>query len=311
MAKPVPLHVEGDQIKRPDGSIYKGIGTTEFAIVNRFLNKDAKPNGWEVLVKPVLRERMNAAQASGWTGDLIARVARNAAAPNAFAIGPWDYPMSAITDLDGLMHEEGWRVDWVGCDNQICFPTNPPGGDAELHGPRGFNEHVNQFANAILQNGGDLDIWCTCNEAFKNGRNTVTVPPPPWAPKVQYSGDYEDNRDKRYDLRCVNLHTDRNTEAGIPKWVGKCHESAPYMWAEGKPVIYDEGMGADEVNINGRRSNNPLYFGIMGSVLTMVSLVYFHSTAGLGSNGFGPVTMECWKAFCRGAAGAMKVGPWT
>lgn len=300
----LPLHVEGDQIKRSDGTIYKGIGTSEFAIINRYM---AHPDGWNVLVKPVLQERRNAAEAMGWTGDLIARVARNAHPNNIFHIGPWDYPMSLITEIDGRMHEEGWRVDWVGCDNQHMFPTNPPGNNAQLDGPRGFNEHTNQFTYAILQNGADIDLWSKCNEPFQNGRNTTAAPLPPWAPKVWYTGDYDDNRDVSLDGPCVNLHTDRNTEAGIPKWVGKCHESAPYMWRFHKPVIYDEGMGADEVDITGRRSSNPYYFGIMGSVLTMVSVVYFHSTAGLGSNGFGPKTMECWKAFVRGAVGALKL----
>lgn len=295
------LHVDGNHIIEAGGGIFQGIGTTEFAMFKRYLDPAAKPDGWTVLVKPVLRERMKAARESGWTGPMIARVMRNAAPPNEFALDPWSYPMSAVTEFTAKLEAEGWYVDWTSGDNQICFPTAPLSQDAELNGSRGFNEHTNQFTAALV--GHTNTIWNVCNEPFKNGPNTVSgTTPPPWAPVVQYTGDYEDNRDVAKDLNCVNLHTDRSDEGPVPKWVGKAHESAPYMWRFGKPVFYDEPMGFDEVAVPGRRSNVPYYAQILGSSLLMVSAVYFHSSAGIGSNGFPPITMECWKAFCRGAA---------
>jgi hypothetical protein len=81
------------------------------------------------------------------------------------------------------------------------------------------------------------------------------------------------------------------------------------MWKHNKPVIYDEPMGADEVNQPGKRSNVPKYFGVLGSVLTMVSAVYFHSTAGLACNGLGPITRQCAVEFFKGAKGALLVNP--
>ena len=290
------LHVEGDQIRTADGAIFKAIGCSDFAQLRRWL----MPGGPAALVEPIIDERTALAREAGWTGPLIARIFRCAAPPNAFAVAPWSYQMSAVRDLTQLYGEKGWYVDWTGGDYHICFPS-PDGHMGEVNGPLGINQHNNEFCAALI----DLPnvIWNTCNEPFKNGVDTSVVRPPPWAPAVQYSGEYWDHRETTHGLACVNLHTDRGTEQGIPKWVGKAHESAPYMWRFKKPIFYDEPMGADELT-KPARSNNPHYFGILGSVLSMVSVVYFHSTPGLSSDGFGPVVIECWKAFCRGAQGA-------
>ncbi len=186
-------------------------------------------------------------------------------------------------------------MDWTAGDYQFCFPGPHP-----LDGPQGIHEHHNQFTAALT---GQQFIWNICNEPFQNGLDPFQAVPPPWVTGPWYSGVYNDPRDPR----CVNLHTDRSEEHGAMKWVGKAHESAPYMWVQGRPVVYDEGMGAAEVAEPNRRSNVPHYFGIMGTVIAMVDLVYFHSTPGISSDGFGPIVKDCWSAFCRGAAGAMTV----
>lgn len=294
----LPLHIEGSKIVTSEGKETKLIGLSDFGQFKRWLAKDGK----EVLVRPIIMERTNLAREAGYTGPLVARVFRNAADWNPFSLMPWAYPMSAVREFTQFYNELGWYVDWTSGDNQVCFPLD--GDRAQLDGLLGFNQHTNEFCAALV---GTQAIWNVCNEPFKNGFGHQNLPtPPPWAPNVQYSGDYGDNRDKSFDLNCINLHTDRGTEAGAQKWVGKGHESAPYLWVNNKPVFYDEGMGAAEETIDGKRSCVPYYFETLGNDLQAVNAVYFHSTPGLSSDGFGPEVKKCWKAFIRGAVGGLK-----
>ncbi len=94
----------------------------------------------------------------------------------------------------------------------------------------------------------------------------------------------------------------------VPKFVGKLFESAVYLKPLNKPIIYAEPIGADESNIPGKRCNDPGCWGEMGYSVGLVAGVYFHSTPGLASDGFGPTVKECFKAFCR-TAGAVRHHP--
>lgn len=300
----LPVRVVGNTLQTADNRRFKAVGSSEFAMFKRFL----MPNGPTHLVAPILAERKELAMTAGYTGPLTARVFRCAGGANEFALDPWSYSMSAVAEFTQFLGERDWYVDWTGGDYQLAFPSSDPRW-GEVNGPRGINQHNNVFCAAI--HGQPNCFWNTSNEPFSDGKNGIdvsVVKPPPWAPVVQYSGLYYDGTwDNSTDLTCINLHTDRSTEGGVEKWVGKAHESAPFLWVHNKPIFYDEGMGADEITIPGRRSNVPAYFGVLGTVITMVDAVYFHSTPGLGSHGFGPVVKECYKAFCRGAKAGLAV----
>ena len=292
------LHVDGVDFKTADGRIFKAVGSAEFALFKRWL----MPNGPAALVLPILNERKRLAVESGYDGPLVARVFRFAAPPNAFALNPWSYPMSAVTEFTQFLGEHGWYVDWTCGDAQIVLP--------EQNGPRGQQEHLNQFcaalvpcANAIVQ---------TCNEPFKNGIDILLVIPPKWGSYVRYSGYYNDDGhwDFAADLDCIGFHSARDA-AGVywPKWLIDMDDQAAVLLTRPnpKPVIFDEPIGADENNIPGRRSNNPAYFARMGLTIAYCAGLYFHSTPGLSSDGFGPVVADCWRGFCRGIAAGLKV----
>ncbi len=291
------LTVSGHTIRTSDGAETKLVGCADFSQFKRWLAVGGK----EALVRPIIVERTTLAREAGYSGALTARVFRNAANWNAFSLDPWSYPMSAVTEFTQFYNSLGWYVDWTSGDNQVCFPLD--GDRAQLDGPKGFNQHTNEFTNALI---GTSYIWNGCNEAGKNGFGHQAIPlPPPWTSPVQYAGRYDDNRDKSQDWACLNLHTDRSREGAVEKWVGKGHESAPFLWPQGKPIFYDEGMGAAEV-ANDKRSNVPYYFETLGNDIQVVNAVYFHSQPGLSSDGFGPNVKDCWKAFCRGAVGGLK-----
>lgn len=291
------LHVSGKNIVDAAGKTVRLPGYAAFALFKRFL----MPNGWNALVIPNLTEYRSIATAAGYPtdGPIALRVFRHAGGANAFAMDPWSYTQAQVTSFATACAQLNFIIDWTAGDYQLCFPGPNP-----LDGPKGIHEHHNVFCAGLV---GVPSIWNVSNEPFKNGLRPSDAVPPPWAPSIQYTGDYGDDRDTSTDLNCVNLHTDRSEEGGAPKWVGKAHESAPYLWKYNKPIFYDEGMGADEDNIPGRRSNVPQYFGIMGSVIAAVSSVYFHSTDGLACNGFRPKTKECAVEFWRGAVGGLLV----
>ncbi len=294
MSIPVPeLHVEGRYLVDSTGKRIRLPGVSAFALFKRYLMN----NGWDALCAPILAEWRQVAHEGGYDGPIVLRVFRHAASWNEFGItDPWSYTPAQIHDFASRCAALGFYIDWVGGDYQECFPTG-------LDGDFGVHKHHNVFTSALV--GLTNNIWCISNEPFKNGLDPFQALPPPWAPKVWYSGSYDDAR----DTVAVNLHTDRSEEAGAQKWVGKAHESAPYMWKHNLPVIYDEPMGADELAIPGKRSNVPAYFGILGSVIAAVSLVYFHCTDGMPCNGLRPITRQCAVEFFRGVVGGLHVTP--
>lgn len=307
--RPPALAVSGANLVDPTGAIVRLPGFTAFSLFPRMVSD---PNGFAVLVDPILTSVRTVATEAGYTGWIVARTVRHAAEWNAFHLKPWSYPMSAARVFTDNLLDRGFYTDWTGCDYQVTFPSADPT-KGELHGPQGIHQHHNEFCAAL---DGTPYIWNVSNEPFKNGLAVADAPPPPWCSPVRYSGDYADDHPPSQDLACINLHTDRGTEDGAEKWVGKAHESAPFLWRKHKPIFYDEPMGADEVVVSGRRSNVPQYFGVLGSVSSMVSAVYFHSTAGLSGNGMGPEfptvwpkTRACMVEFFRGFLGGLQVRP--
>jgi hypothetical protein len=212
--------------------------------------------------------------------------------------------MNQVRDLAVQCGEMGFYIDWSAGDYQVCFPSADPA-KGELHGPKGIHEHHNQFCGALV--GLTNNVWNVTNESFKNGLNPVDAPPPPWAPKVQYSGTYYGGEwDPSTDLGAINMHNPRDDEAGAPKWVTKGYESAPYLWRNGKPILYDEDMGFAEVAIGGKRSTNPDYARILGLSVAVVNGVYFHCDDGMSGDTLRPKQRAAFVQFCRGAAAGLK-----
>ena len=292
-----PVHIEGTRLITSEGHVFKAVGLSEFALFKRWL----MPNGPWALVEPILSERKALAVEAGYAGPLVARVFRYAQPSNAFGIPPWSYPMSAVTDFTNFLGARGWYVDWTAGDSQVVLP-NPDG-------PSGQQQHLNEFCAALVTCQNALIVQ-TQNEPFKNGVDVSRVVPPKWGTYMINSGMYyEGTWNHATDLELLNFHPDRSDDENhtVPKFVGKIFESAVYLQRHGKPFIYDEPIGADEVNIPGRRCNRPDYWAQMGLGIGLTNGMYFHSTPGLSSDGFGPIVKECWKGFCRGVAAGLSI----
>lgn len=124
------------------------------------------------------------------------------------------------------------------------------------------------------------------NEPFKNGFDPTGIGKLD-TPTVLASGRYDWN-DPSADLDYITVHEDRGDE-----WPRK---SRTDEWSDhaGKTVVWDEPMGANEVNQPGRRSNVPEdFFDLGAGVALHGGGMTFHSEAGLLSQEWGPVQLEC------------------
>lgn len=292
-----PIHAEGNRLVDATGKTFKYVGAADFALFKRSL----MPNGYSALVEPRLAEWKALAQAGGYTGPIVLRVFRYAAYWNTFSIDPWSYDFAEMTKFTNYLGERGFYVDWTCGDSQEVLP--------EQGGPKGQQEHLNRTVaalvpcpNAFVQ---------TCNEPFKNGIDVSKVIPPAWGTILRSSGYYWHGEvhqwDHSLDLDFIDFHPERGDDMGhkVPKWVGKCFESAVYMMPFNKPVVYAEPIGAAEQNKPGSRSNVPEYFRMMGLSIGLVAGVTFHSQEGVVGNGLGPVQSACAAHFFSGVKGGI------
>lgn len=280
-----PIHTNGNKFYTAEGQVFKYVGVSAFALFKRWL----APSGPDYLVAPILAEWRKLAATGGYTGPIVLRVFRYAGNNNAFAIDPWSYAMSEATKFTQFCGERGFYVDWTTGDSQLIIP--------EAGGPKGQQQHLNEFCaamvpctNAFVQ---------TCNEPFQNGIDLNAVKPPKWGTYLRSSGYYYTAQewDHAYDLDFTDYHSDRGTEGDVAKWVGEMFMSAMYLASpslmHGLPVVFGEPMGADEIDKPGRRSNDPLLFRKAGLIIGFLAGATFHSTAGLSSDGLGPVQSAC------------------
>lgn len=99
----------------------------------------------------------------------------------------------------------------------------------------------------------------------------------------------------------VPWHRDR----GRPKWnqVRRQREGEALSAATGKPVLDQEGIGAAEVSVGGRRESDPAIFFTQAALARLfeLSVSVFHSEDGLWARPLGPNQRACAEAFLRGS----------
>jgi hypothetical protein len=91
----------------------------------------------------------------------------------------------------------------------------------------------------------------------------------------------------------VTVHPPRDAE-----WMRKAKDAMEFADQFGRPAISDEPMGADEIDIGGKRSNNPddfYYFG--GVAMLLAGGATFHSSDGITSDLLRPITRNCANSF--------------
>lgn len=288
------------------------VGFAEFALPKRHL----LPGGPAAYVEPILVERRKLAERMGWKGPIFLRCFRHARASNVFGISnPWQWadtdstkrfggPFTKMVQFCRLCEEHGFYVDMTAGDYQDCFTGPTAASDQQ--------QHVNETMAALVQCPNAL--FQLSNEPFQNGclvhpRNVPTG----WGDTLRDSGYYANtvDWDHTQDLDLFCDHTERGTgNQVIPKFIYDMPVAASYMLEMGKPVKFEEPIGADENEIPGRRTNRAPLFKLMGEVASYGVGVYFHSTLGLSSDGYSiaPRQQACAEAFWAGVSGVLGAG---
>lgn len=291
------IRTAGNKFVEESGKNFKYVGVSDFALFKRWL----MPSGPAALVTPRLLEWKTVARLGGYTRPIVLRIFRYAAPPNRFALDPWSYPMSEVTKFTNFLGDNGFYVDWTAGDNQFVLP--------DPNGPRGQQQHINEFMNALVPCSNAF--LQSCNEPFKNGMDVTKVIPPKFGTTLRSSGAYGDfyQDPHAFDpiLDFIDFHSNR-FGGGLywPKWVNDLPVSAAALLGEYRvPMVFGEPMGADEVDRPGSRSNNPEYFGRLGSLIGWTTGVTFHSQEGVTGDHLGPVQTNCAIRFFDGVQGTL------
>lgn len=286
------ITVEGDHFLQGPGDEFFYVGPSDFGHWKRY--NDPSGAGPENLVRPLLRQRREIADAAGFTRPIVARVFRYAHPNNAFGIEPGKSDYTKVNAFMDMAAEYNTYIDWTCGDSQFEFMLPTP-----------------------QQQQADLDRFCqniartcfveTCNEPFKNGQlpqNGVKPPASQWY--LRDSGNYvfisnTQSWEFQYDLDFISGHFDRTNEPQRwPRWVCDLDDSiATLRSTVGKPSVLKEP------NKFGAYYTDPSYAKCLGLRANMGGVV-FHSQQGLESNGFDDAHKLAFGEFCKGAAGALR-----
>lgn len=250
--------VPDGKVFRLDGAIWPWRGVTDFMLFRDYL--DGKD------LSPVLNQRRS-------VGANLVRVLGMA----------YNIPVNAgRTKFVGDPTKVKEFVDYVaGFGLRVEFTALA---DAQLLMP---NQEVQKsFILRVLEDLPETAFLEYANEPFKNGVDPKGIGRIQTS-TVLTSGIYDWNDpDSWFDY--VTVHEDRSDE-----WPRK---SRTDEWADhaGRTSVWDEPMGANEVNQPGRRSNVPEDFYDLGAGIALHGGgMTFHSEAGLNSELWGPVQQEC------------------
>ncbi len=148
-----------------------------------------------------------------------------------------------------------------------------------LRGLANVTEHANEWTK---NGGGAIDPMAfprfVDGLIFSRGSDTAE------APIVQPPGNYATFRERRDQWKCI----------------GRGYKADEACWDFGfdVPFVFNEPLGAAEVDQPGRRSNNPVVFEALAAQYKAVGAYStFHCEAGLTSAPLGPRQMDCARAF--------------
>lgn len=189
--------------------------------------------------------------------------------------------------LDKLA-SRGMRCEWSVGDMQVLLP--------DLSAQRDWYGRQAEVLKDY-----DLLVAETCNEPFKNGVDVAAIGrlghgivqasgnyDPPCLPALDYATDHppRDNEWPRKSKELYDLYTGWD---GLPGGVRI-------------PWVNDEGMGADENNQPGKRSNVPNDFFDMGGCDALMGAGgTFHFTDGVYGRVPGPTQQACARSYVAGA----------
>lgn len=263
-----------------DGVKYRPKACTDFLLIQKHATGQD--------ITPILKQR----QSLGF--DMVRTLTM---ANNIAQFSPMTYDVQKIVpEVLELCHQFGLRMEVEGfADVQLIGLTKT----------EQMDHHI--LVTNIIRQMSNIDIYDLVNEYEKNGIIPDDFPRPNLI--ISSKGSRVDNKPPKSPYwNFTTYHPRRDGEDYyFSKWradIGA--QSEVYNGVEGEPsipcpVFPDEPRGFDETNDPNRRSNYPGYayqIGWLHSVFHNGAM--FHSTDGINSNLFRPITLQCAKAFIKG-----------
>ena len=284
------LHVETRQgrpvIVREDGSIFRWIGASDFALFARFARgEDIRPIldqridlGFTILRVFTMFDRFGIGAAAG-TGEL-----------NPAAVADYYTKLRAFIDLAAA---RGIRLELV----VLADADGRPDGTGGLMSASAAQQtHLTRVLDVVQGTWNVTVEWS--NEAFKNAQGVTGLTGECRAPRVlcAYGSTLPDGPVPAGwpSLDYVTVHDhERSTE-----WPRTARRYAELVDRLGKPVVADEPMGFAESARADARATEPSDAAYFAAAVAMsASGATFHSDDGVASRQFSPVQLEAAKAW--------------
>lgn len=279
----LPVKVTGKVFRDSTGAIWPYRGVTSFLLFQRYIHGED--------IVPYLNHRREA-------GANILRVLSTVTWGPLF---PSDYTDDQLRAFLTLVHSRGLRVELVALASAQDWSLERQ------------QQHTQRIVNVVADVGG-IDLVEVANEPFQNSASPVEVmrkvTRPRGPPVLMAYGDYSVTCATLVQpvLDYLTFHPERKDE--WPRTAKDenelrdgfgCGEGVPGFPGTKTPVVADEPMGADEVNLPGRRSNVPddfYWFAVTSALLGAGGT--FHSEAGLLAQEPGTIQAAAEGAFFAG-----------
>jgi hypothetical protein len=291
-----PLHVDGTSFVNDQGTKLTYVGFSEFRLLDRFMKGED--------VEPIFADR-NAVLAevreiAAKTGDgawIVPVLRVFSMAASFMQLKPGDYPYTAITALTEFAHDHGFYVDWECLADTYLYGMSLSAqqqhwqamGNALRPLPYAMLSLVNEYqhGNQRVDPGAfqKIDgVLCSRGSNLSGGD--------PYLPAWDYS-KYHAKRGGR----------DGELGANDARWATMGYPGDPGYKGTHQATIVEETCGAAESDIGDKRSSNPqLFHGYGWDSAKRGAGGVFHSTNGVNSELFQPITRACALAYVMGAA---------
>ncbi len=265
---PWNIEVTGKLFSNQGGALYRWKSCTDFLLLKRYYD------GENIL--PILADRAAA-------GATMVRVLGMCV--NIANFDPHNYP-NYLVDLPtfaGVLAGAGFDFEFVVFADAQAIPGFQQVGDQQ--------SWLSQVRAALL--GQPNVVIELVNEGFQNGVDFRNHTRPQGILSCADSDQKPDDFPAVPPWDYATLHTPRDNE-----WPRKAKNAMEVADQLGRPAVNDEPMGADEVNIPGKRSNVPDdFFDYAAVSMLLAAGATFHSTDGITSVPFRATTLACANSF--------------
>lgn len=268
------IRIVGTLFRKPDGSIYRWKSCTDFLLFKRYLDGEN--------IVPILADRA----AVGATMVRVLGMCVNIANFN-----PRNYP-TYLADLPAfadLLAANGFDFEFT-----VFADVQPEGGILAFRALRDQQIWLQAVRDALLSK--PNVVLELVNEGFKNGVDFRNHTRPSGLLCAADAQAPTDGQPANPPWDYSTFHSGRDTE-----WPRKSKDSIELSDQFRRPAVDDEPMGADEVMDPGKRSNVPNdFFYLAATGMLLGPGATFHSSDGITSSLFRPITITCANSFFAG-----------